>query len=107
MEIKKKGVKIKQDIFPKIYDQGSSQTRLLSTMDYEKGKLNIVVLESKDQNKVTNISIDLNAINLVDKMDLHRQTREMLNIDVMIASIGMKKLQTINEKIRNQLKKKN
>jgi hypothetical protein len=50
MEIKKKGVKIKQDIYPQICDQGSSQTKLLSALDYEKGKLNIVVLESKDQN---------------------------------------------------------
>lgn len=47
-------------------------------MDYEKGNLNIVVLESKYQNKVTNISLDLNIINFFDKMDLHRKTREML-----------------------------
>jgi hypothetical protein len=31
----------------------------------------------------------------------------MLNIDVMIASLGMKKLQTMNEKIKNQLKQEN
>jgi hypothetical protein len=47
MEIKKKGVKIKQDIIPKIFDQDPSQTRLLSVMDYEKGKLNIAVLGIK------------------------------------------------------------
>jgi hypothetical protein len=34
MAIKKKGVKIKQDILPKVYDQGPTQTRLLSAMDY-------------------------------------------------------------------------
>jgi hypothetical protein len=37
-------------------------------------------------------------------MDLHRKTGEMFNRDVMIASLGMKKLQTMNENIRNQLK---
>jgi HPt (histidine-containing phosphotransfer) domain-containing protein len=37
-------------------------------------------------------------------MDLHRKTREMLNKDVMLVSLGMKKLQTMNEKIQNQLK---
>jgi hypothetical protein len=62
-------------------------------VDYEKGKLNKVVLESKDQKKVTNISMDLNVIHLVEKMDLHRQTGEMLNIYVMIATLGIKKLQ--------------
>jgi hypothetical protein len=90
MAIKNKGVKIKKDMFPKIYDQGSSQTKLLSSMDYEKGKLNLYVLESKDQNKITNISLDINAINYVDKMDLHRQNGEMMNIYVMIVSLGMK-----------------
>jgi hypothetical protein len=42
-------------------------------MDNEKGKLNIVVLDSKYQNKVINISIDLNAVHLVDKLDLQRK----------------------------------
>jgi hypothetical protein len=53
MATKKIGAKIKQNILPKIFDQGASQTRMLSVVDYEKGKLNIVVLETKDQKKVT------------------------------------------------------
>jgi hypothetical protein len=77
---------------------------MLSVVDYEKGRLNITVLEPKEQKKVTNISIDLNAVHSLDKMDLHRQTGEMLNRDVMIANLGINKLQVINEKLRNQLK---
>jgi hypothetical protein len=50
------------------------------------------------------MSIDLNAVYSLDIMDLHRQTREMLNRDIMIATLGIKKLQAINEKIREQLK---
>jgi len=73
MVIKKNFVNIKQNVYPKIYDQGTSQKTLLSAMDYEKGKLNIVVLKPKDQNKVTNISIDLNVVHPIDKMDLHRK----------------------------------
>jgi hypothetical protein len=45
-----------------------------------------------------------NAVHPLDKMDLHRQTGEMLNKDVMITTLGIKKLQTINENIRNHLK---
>jgi hypothetical protein len=37
-------------------------------------------------------------------MDLHRQTGDMLNKDVIISTLGIKKMQTINEKIGNQLK---
>jgi hypothetical protein len=43
------GSKIKQNILPNIFDQETSQTRMLSVVDYEKGRLNIVVLEPKEQ----------------------------------------------------------
>jgi len=69
MATRKIGAKIKQNILPKIFDQGASQTRMLSIVDYEKCKLNIVVLETKYQMKVTNISIDINAVHSLDKMD--------------------------------------
>jgi len=70
-------------------------------MDYEKGKLNIAMLESKDQDKVTNISIVLNVVHPNYKTDFHRHIGELLNIDVMIASLGMKKIKTMIEKIKN------
>jgi len=111
MEIKKKGVKSKKYIYPRICDQGSSQTKLLSSMDYEKGKINIYILELNDQNikssenyKVTNISVDSKVVNYVDKMDLHRKIREMIHKDVMLTSLGMNKLYIMNENIYNQLK---
>jgi len=66
---------------------------MVSTIDYKNGILNIVVIEPKEKNKVTNISIDLNVVHPLDKMDPHRQTRELLNIDMMIATLGIKNLQ--------------
>jgi len=68
-------------------------------MDYEKGKINITILESKDQNKVTKISLDIIVIKYVDKMDFHKQIGEMINKYVMIASLGLKNLQIMNENI--------
>jgi len=104
--IKEKNFKIKQDTYPQICGQGSSQTRLIYALNYEKGKLNIDVLEPKgrvikivDNYKVVKFSFDLNAIKFVDMMDLHRQTRETVNRDVMQVSLGMTKLQTMNDKI--------
>ena len=41
---------------------------------YEKGRLNIEVMEPKEQKKVTNISIDINVVHPLDKFELHRQT---------------------------------
>jgi hypothetical protein len=77
---------------------------MISVVDYEKGRLNIAVMEPKDHKKVTNISIDLNNVHPLDKFDLHRQTAEMINKDAMIANLGIKKLQAINDKLKTQLK---
>jgi len=73
-------------------------------VDYDKGRLNVAVMELKEQNKITNISIDLNVVHPLDKFDLHRQIAKMLNRDVMIANIGIEKLQIINEKFITQFK---
>jgi hypothetical protein len=77
---------------------------MLVVVDYEKGRLNIVVMEPREKKKVTWVSSDLNAVHPLDKMDLHRKTREMLNRDVMIVNLGIKKLEVVNEKLRKQLK---
>jgi hypothetical protein len=72
MATKNMGAKIKTNILPKIFDKEESHTKVISHVDYEKGKLNIAVMESNDENKVTNIFIDLNAIHPIDKMDFNR-----------------------------------
>jgi hypothetical protein len=94
----KNNLKIKWDTYPQICGQGSSQTGLIYSLDYEKGRLNIFVLEPKgqvikttDNYKVSKFSFDLNAINFVEKMDLHRKTGEMVYRDVMQVSLGMMK----------------
>jgi hypothetical protein len=69
---------------------------MLSIVDYEKGRLNITMMEPKEKKKVANTSIAINKVHPLDKMDLHRQIGEMLNRYVMIATLGIKNLQTIN-----------
>jgi hypothetical protein len=69
---------------------------MLSDVGYENGRLNIEVIEPKEK-KVINISIDLNVVHPRDKMDLHRKIGEMLNRYVMIANLGIKKLQFIKK----------
>ena len=99
--------KIKKNIIPKIFDQVGSQTRMISTIAYEKGRLSIAVMEPKQHKKVTKVSIDLNAVHPLDKMDLHRKTGEMLNRDVMIVNLEIKKLEVVNENLRKNPKMKN
>jgi hypothetical protein len=106
MDIRKMGANIKKKNLPKNFEHDTSQTRMISVVDYEKGILNIVVMEPKEWKKVTNISIDLNAVHPMDKFDCHRQSAEILNRDIIIENLGIKNLQIINEKLITHLKNK-
>jgi hypothetical protein len=103
MEIKEKGLEIKQDVFSQMYDLETSHTIIISTMDFEKRKLNIVVLETRE-NKRTNINFYLNSLHPINKMDLHRPTREMVNRDIITSTLGMNKLKFLKDKLTSQLK---
>jgi hypothetical protein len=86
-----------------MYDLETSHTRILSTMDFEKRKLNIVVLET-NENKRTNITFDPNSLHPIEKTYLHRKTGEMVNKDIITTTLGMKKLQVMKDKLTSHLK---
>jgi hypothetical protein len=67
----------------------------------------MVILDPKAQNvkiaidyKVVELSLKLDQIHIVDKIDLHRQTEEMVFRDVMQNSLSMNKLQSMADKIQ-------
>jgi hypothetical protein len=49
---RKMGANIKQNILLKIFDQETSQNKMLSDVDYGKGILNRVVMEPKEKNNL-------------------------------------------------------
>jgi hypothetical protein len=109
-ELKDKNLQIKQVLLPRL-DPDPTKTRLLSALDFEKGKLNLSVLEPIRQDimspgnyKVENFSFDLENVPLVDKMELLKHTGEMVNKDVIKTTLSMKKLQRINNQLKEQLK---
>jgi len=104
MEIRKASASIKKSMIPKVYDHDAYHTRMISTMYYQKGRLNIIVMEPKEQKKLKNISIGLNVVSPLDKLGLHRQITKMTKMDAMIANLGIKKLKAINDKLITQLK---
>jgi hypothetical protein len=48
MEKIKTCAKIKKTTIPKFYDHDAYQTRMISIVDYEKGRLNIAIMEAKE-----------------------------------------------------------
>jgi hypothetical protein len=84
---------------------------LLSGIDFEKGRLNLEILESfgpsiqgHDNYKATNFSLNLDDIPLTDKMGLHNQTREMVNRDILKTTLSLQRLQKMNNQLKQQLK---
>jgi hypothetical protein len=66
---------------------------LLSALDFKEGYLNMAILEPKAQTvkkaqdyKATRFKLKLDGINMVDKMELHRQTCEMVFRDLLQTS---------------------
>jgi hypothetical protein len=87
------------------------EARLLSGIDFEKGKLNLEILESSgpsihghDNYKATNFSLNLDDIPLPNKMGLHNQTGEMITRDIMKTSLSLQRLQRMNSQLKQQLK---
>jgi predicted unusual protein kinase regulating ubiquinone biosynthesis (AarF/ABC1/UbiB family) len=48
MEMKKTNAIIRKSMIPKIYDHEAYRTKKISVVEYEEGRLNIAVMESKD-----------------------------------------------------------
>lgn len=110
MEITNKNIKIKQDSYSKLWRHGlrSSQTRLLSDLDYKKGWLKMVLLEPKawvirttEHYKAAKLAIDLKKMHLVDQMDLHRKTGEMIFIKLTIITSNACKLENMVSNVTN------
>jgi len=85
-EIKQKNESLKSQVYNKFWKQTStSQHRLLSAFDSERGRMKMAFLQaqipfpkSTTYYKKTIFSFDVNQIHPIDQMDLHRQSGEML-----------------------------
>ena len=94
-DMKNKNEQIK-NLWSQKLNQDSPDTRLLSGIDFEKGRLNLAILESfgpriqgHDNYKATNFSLNLDGIPLTKKMGLHNQTWETVNRDIWKTSLSL------------------
>lgn len=98
-------------MYPHIFKQTPSQTRLLLVLDFKDDSLNMAILEPKfDQTikivkdfKATKVKLKLYHINVVDKIDLHRKTREMIFKDLLHTTTSMIRFQEMFGKVEKQL----
>ena len=79
-------------------------------MDHVDISLNIVVLYVRCRHskigedfKVENIKVNLNQLSVVDKINLHRQTKEVIYLDMLHSASKISNLQCDLEKVKGKL----
>lgn len=89
----------------------TSQHRLLSAFDSEKGRMEMAFLQahltfpkSPFDYKKTMISFDTSQIHPIDQMDMHRKTSEMLFSTMATTTMSLSKLGTTLSNVQSQIK---
>ena len=88
-------------MYPQIFKQTPSQIRLLSSLYFKDASLNMAILEPKSNQlvkivkyfKATKCKLKLDDISVVDEIDLHKKTGEMIFGDMLHITTSMIKVQ--------------
>lgn len=115
LEIKQNNGCLKSQVYSHFWKQTStSQHRLLSTFNSERGRMQMAFLQaqilfpiSTTDYKKTIFSFDVNQIHPIDQMDLHRQLGEMLFSTMTTTTMSLSKLRTGLSNAQSQLKIEN
>jgi hypothetical protein len=106
LDIKRKNQGVKKEMYPWAWGENTTQTKLLSVVDYQQGIFNLVVLESKvlkplfpTDYKATQMRVKLGDIHPVDMIELHQQTSDMLYRGVLQSSTSERKMKNMVIKI--------
>ena len=79
----------------------NQKTSLISIWDVERNTLKFVVVNDK---KVSKMEVKLDKISVPDKIQLHKQTRDVIYSDLLHAIMKITKLQSLIDKMEVQLK---
>ena len=90
-----------RNILPRVRKLINKKTSLISTRDAEWNTLKIVVVSDK---KVSEMEVKLDKINVHDKIQLHKQTGDVIYSDLLHAVMKITKLQSLVDKMEVHLK---
>ena len=87
-----------------------SHSRLLAVADFQKGTLNLALLQPVVNNaqtsqefNFTQMQLKLDELNIIDKIYFHNQTREAIYRDLMKNTASMTKISKLVTKLERQL----
>ena len=90
-----------RNILPRVRSLTNQKTSLISTRDTERNTLKFTVVSDK---KVSETEVKLDKISVPDKIQLHKQTGDIIYSDLLHAIMKINKLQSLVDKMEVRLK---
>ena len=90
-----------KNLLPQVRKLINQKTSLIFTRDAERNSLKIVVVSDK---KVSEMDVKMEKISVLDKIQLHKQTGDVIYSDLLHAIVKITKLQSLVDNMEIQLK---
>ena len=101
MEKRKQSLEETRSLLPRVRSLCNSKTSLVSARDAEKNTFKMAIVNDK---RMSEMEVRLDKINTPDKIQLHKQTSDILYSDLLQAMVRINKLQVLVDKLEVQLK---
>ena len=101
MEKRKQSLEETRSLLPKVRNLNNLKTSLVSARDTERNTFKLAMVSDK---KVTEMELRLDKISVPDKIQLHKQTSDIIYSDLLQAMMRINKLKILVDKLEIQLK---
>ena len=101
MEKRKQSLEETRNLLSRVRPLCSSKTSLVSARDVERNTFKMAIVNDK---KMSEMEIRLDKISTPDKIQLHKQTSDIVYSDLLQAMVRINKLQVLIDKLEIQLK---
>ena len=90
-----------RNLLPRVRSLNNPKTSLISTRNIERNTLKLAMVSDK---KVAEMEVRLDKNSVLDKIQLHKKTRDIIYSDLLHAMVKINKLQVLVDKLEVQLK---
>ena len=85
-----------RNLLPRVRSLNNPKTSLISTQDVERNTFKLAMVSDK---KVAEMEVRLEKISVPNKIQLHKQTGDIIYLDLLHAMVRINKLQTLVDKL--------
>ena len=101
VEKQKQSLEETRNLLPRVRSINNPKTSLISTWDVERNNFKLAMVSD---NKMSETEVRLDKISVPDKIQLHKQTGDIIYSNLLHAMVRINKLQVLVDKLEVQLK---